>query len=183
MADFHAVTQAPSVTHPPTHGVCVRYSLFAFAMTAIECVAAMGGLRFDATRAGWDVTAYIRESDDDRPLRILGAGSADLLSAAAAVEMPNHPRVLAFSGGLYLEDKRIRNFVEKVLRLRSDDVIVWGDCPRSAHGRVGVCRRQHACADTSSHQVPSVTVNDAVGVLHAPVPEKPSHVNQSQTAH
>lgn len=144
MADTYSVTPGPTVAASPTRGGCERYSLLAIAITTAECVAAVGGLMYDTTRAGWDVTAYIRESGDDRSLRILGAGSADLRSAAAAGEAPNQPNVLAISAALYLEDSAIQSLVNNVLQVGRDDVIVWGDTAgivgRQSPGR-HVCTR------------------------------------------
>ena len=62
-------------------GLNIRYRLDVVAPSVIEVVTHAGGWLFDRVMAGWDVSVYIADRTDVRPLQILGAQAHDLENA------------------------------------------------------------------------------------------------------
>ncbi len=114
----------------------MRYRLDVVAATVAEAVENAGGWLFDRVTAGWDVTVFIADSDeDDRPLQILGVRAEDLESAFIEGVTRPHPQTVAVAAHLFDTDGRVRRGVLAALAAGQTEVTLWGeDCPAELHG-------------------------------------------------
>ncbi|BBY37983.1 hypothetical protein MMAN_21170 [Mycobacterium mantenii] len=72
----------------------------------------------------------VGELVDDRPLRVLGAGSLDFETALSSIRLRGHPQSLAFPAELFECDSRVRDWVLHVLDHGLSQVALWGGhCP------------------------------------------------------
>lgn len=125
--------QAPASTAILTD---IGYRLRVVAPDAYSAAYFVGGWIFDQVRAGWVVTVYLPESDDDRPLRVLGADTSSLkeLPGASAVAAPAHS-FLAVSADLYESDDDVRSIVDRELNEHSHGPTFWGNHAPQAHSK------------------------------------------------
>jgi hypothetical protein len=108
----------------------MRYRLDVVGPSIVEVVRCAGGWLFDRVMAGWDVTVLVTDDTDDtdvRPLRILGAESADLESALALAGQGPLPQAVAVAADLFGCDARIRRGVFEALHDGRIEVTFWGD--------------------------------------------------------
>jgi hypothetical protein len=95
-----------------------------------EVVRYAGGWLFDSVMDGWDVTVLTPDRADARPLRILGARSADLEAALACPVRGPYPQAIAVGADLYAADRRVRALVHRALAAGHVEVRLWGEwCP------------------------------------------------------
>jgi hypothetical protein len=92
-----------------------------------EVVRFTGGWLFDQVMAGWDVTVLNADNADSRPLRILGARSADLESGLTRVVQVPCLQTIALRADLYGRDERIRQLVLATAADNHADIRLWGD--------------------------------------------------------
>jgi hypothetical protein len=92
-----------------------------------EVVRFTGGWLFDQVMAGWDVTVLNADNADSRPLRILGARSADLESGLTRVVQVPCLQTIALRADLYGQDERIRQLVLATAADNHADIRLWGD--------------------------------------------------------
>jgi hypothetical protein len=92
-----------------------------------EAVRFAGGWLFDRVMAGWDVTVLTADHADPRPLRILGARSADLECVLAQPFRGPQPSAMAVCAGLYRADARVRRMVLWVLAEEQAEVRLWDE--------------------------------------------------------
>jgi hypothetical protein len=107
----------------------MRYRLDVVGPSIVEVVRCAGGWLFDRVMAGWDVTVLVTDDNDTdvRPLRILGAESADLGSALALAGQGPLPQAVAVAADLFGCDARIRRGVLEALHDGGIEVTFWGD--------------------------------------------------------
>jgi hypothetical protein len=111
-----------------------RHYLHVIGPNTPEIVGGLGGWLFDRVMAGWDVTAFVRDLHDVRPLGILGVRADDYGSAVASMEhCPGH-RSLAVAAEVYDDDAAVRGLVREALNDRSCEVTIWGHVPAKEFG-------------------------------------------------
>lgn len=104
-----------------------RYRLDVVAPSILGAVRFAGGWLFDRVMAGWDVTVLLAEGDDDRPLQILGADTADLETALTSRMRGPRPDAIAVAAGLYGSDPRVRESVRRAQAAGTTEVRLWGE--------------------------------------------------------
>jgi hypothetical protein len=82
---------------------------------------------FDRVMAGWDVTVFIADPVDVRPLQILGAQTLDLDYAFVSLADRLRPQAMAVAADLFASDLRARRGVLKALDQRLTEVTLWGE--------------------------------------------------------
>jgi hypothetical protein len=105
----------------------MRYRLDVVALGVLEVVTHAGGWLFDRVMAGWDVTVFIADHADERPLQILGAQTLDLDDAFVSLDHRPRPQALAVATDLFGSDLRVRQGVLKALDHRLTEVTLWGE--------------------------------------------------------
>ena len=108
-------------------GLDIRYRLDVVAPSVLEVVTHAGGWLFDRVMAGWDVTVFIADHADMRPLRILGTQALGLDYAFASLDDRPRPHALAVATELFGSDLRARQRVLKALDHSLTEVTLWGD--------------------------------------------------------
>jgi hypothetical protein len=93
----------------------------------LEVVTHAGGWLFDRVMAGWDVTVFIADHADERPLQILGAQTLDLDDAFVSLDHRPRPQALAVATDLFGSDLRVRQGVLKALNRGLTEVTLWGE--------------------------------------------------------
>jgi hypothetical protein len=138
------VQAARGVNHTRLHadGLDTRYRLDVIAPSVIEVVTHAGGWLFDRVMAGWDVSVYIADRTDVRPLQILGTQAHDLDKAFVSLDQRPRPQALAVAAGLFANDLRARRAVLKALAHRLTEVTLWGEA-QSAELDEGTKAVQH----------------------------------------
>jgi hypothetical protein len=96
-----------------------------------EVVTHAGGWLFDRVMAGWDVTVFIADHSDVRPLQILGTQTLGLDYAFVSRDDRPRPQALAVATDLFGSDLRVRRGVLKALERKLIEVTLWGEA-RSA---------------------------------------------------
>ncbi len=76
--------------------------------------------------AGWHVTVAVRNPEDARPLRILGADTVDLEAALSSPYGPM-PELIAVAIDLYESDERIRTGAREALDGNLTRIALWGE--------------------------------------------------------
>lgn len=105
-----------------------RYRLHVVAPSVAEAVASAGGLIFDRAMAGWDVTVMVAGEVDDRPIRILGAKTENLLTALAC--RGKAPRALAVATDVLADSEDVRRDLVAACNATTIDILLWGGhCP------------------------------------------------------
>jgi hypothetical protein len=112
-------------------GLDIRYRLDVVAPSVVEVVTHAGGWLFDRVMAGWDVSVYIADRTDVRPLHILGTQTHDLEHAFISLDQGPRPQALAVAAELFANDLPARRAVLKALAHRLTEVTLWGEA-RSA---------------------------------------------------
>jgi hypothetical protein len=105
----------------------IRYRLDVAALSVLEVVSRAGGWLFDRVMAGWDVTVFIADHADVRPLHILGAQTLDLDYAFGSLDLRPRPQALAVATDLFGSDLRARQRVLKALDHQLTEVTLWGE--------------------------------------------------------
>ena len=128
-----AVVEVGGVDHTPSCDDVpdIRYRLDVVAPCVLEVVTHAGGWLFDRAMAGWDVTVYIADLTDVRPLQILGAQTLDLDCAFLSTGRRPRPQALAVGAHLFATDSQARRGVLEALNHKLTEVTLWGDA-RSA---------------------------------------------------
>ncbi|CAM4258964.1 hypothetical protein MB901379_00310 [Mycobacterium basiliense] len=108
-----------------TQGECLRHRLEIVATSVIDVVAAAGGWVCDRALAGWQVTVLLPPGCDTRPVRILGASTAEM---PAGLALPGRTSpTLAVSASAFAADDHVRQRVLESLDHRLAEVALWGD--------------------------------------------------------
>lgn len=94
--------------------------------TAVET---SGGWLFDHAITGCDVLVLAPDTDDLRPLRILGVRTADLEKALSHPARGPRPHALVVDPRLHHADSRVRGFVRKCLEPGLTEVWSCGTAP------------------------------------------------------
>lgn len=106
-----------------------------------------GGWLFDRVTAGWNVTVFVPDVSDPRPLQILGVGTGDLESALKTRRKGEHPHTVAVESRLYNSDARVRSGVHAALGHRPTEVTLWGDpVPPELHSDVRLVQHRSGLA-------------------------------------
>jgi hypothetical protein len=108
-------------------GLDIRYRLDVVAPSVLAVVTHAGGWLFDRVMAGWDVTVFIADPADVRPLRILGTQTLDLEHAFASLDHRPRRQALAVAADLFACDLRARRGVLKALNHKLTEVTLWGE--------------------------------------------------------
>lgn len=103
----------------------LRYRLNVIALDVAGLVAAAGGWLYHRVATGWDVTVAVPDSQDLRPLQILGVTTADLEAGLCAPEGAAG-QCLAVVADAVVTDARISHRVQAALRHSLTEVVVWG---------------------------------------------------------
>jgi hypothetical protein len=76
----HAIERSPRLRERPkvAGAVSFPYQLDVVASDVTDIVRSAGGWLFDRARGGWEVTAFVPEGCDPRPLHILGVKTLSL---------------------------------------------------------------------------------------------------------
>ncbi|WP_245687881.1 hypothetical protein [Rhodococcus phenolicus] len=104
-----------------------RYRLDVVALNTADVVRFAGGWLFDRVMAGWNVTVFVQDASDLRPLRILGVGTGDLESVLESRRNGMYPHTVAVESDLYSSDIRVRDGVHAALGHHPTEVTLWGD--------------------------------------------------------
>ncbi|MGE2718711.1 hypothetical protein [Mycolicibacterium celeriflavum] len=112
-----------------------HHHLSILAANVADLVGSAGGWLFDRARAGWDVTVWVGDCSDVRPLTILGANTAGQCVQTGLRHMPRDG-ALAVSAGLLRDDPGVRAHVFDLVK-RGAEVAAWGDdWPVELGGRI-----------------------------------------------
>jgi hypothetical protein len=90
----------------------------------VEVVRRAGGWLFDRVMAGWDATVLVADHTNARPLRILGAGVANLDTALSHPLRAPTPHAIAVEANLYDSDERVRRLVREAA---APELWLWGN--------------------------------------------------------
>lgn len=101
-----------------------RYQLDVVAASIVDVVEHAGGWLFDRALAGWEVTVLVVGGSDARPLRILGARTADLEPILAARGGRRLPQALGVAPDLCARDPRAHDLLNEWGR-RVPEVVMW----------------------------------------------------------
>jgi hypothetical protein len=114
----------------------------------VDLITAAGGWLADRAMAGWEVTAFISDLHDDRPLQILGVDpvqfhpALDLRDLCAADS-------LAISPDLFIQESRIRTRVSRAATLGKPEILFVGESiPPGAWGKP--TRVKHQCSTAAA---------------------------------
>jgi hypothetical protein len=129
-------------------GLGIRYRLDVVTPSILEVVAGAGGWLFDRVMAGWDVTVFIADDADTRPLRILGTQTLGLEYAFASPDDRPRPHALAVATNLLGSDLRARQRVRKALDHSLTEVTLWGEV-RSAEFSARTDPVEHRLSDAA----------------------------------
>ena len=100
------------------------YQLDVVATDVVDAVGSAGGWLFDRAREGWEVTAFVPENCDPRPLHILGVKT---LSLDYWIFGGNRqPRALAVAADVVAGNSRVRTAVFAAVESGATQVSVWG---------------------------------------------------------
>jgi hypothetical protein len=105
----------------------IRYRLDVVALSVLEVVGRAGGWLFDRVMAGWDVTVFVADHADVRPLHILGTQTLDLDDAFGSLDQRPRPQGLAVATDLFGSDLRARQRVLTALDHQLTEVTLWGE--------------------------------------------------------
>lgn len=100
------------------------YQLDVVATDLGDAVGSAGGWLFDHAQAGWEVTAFVPETCDPRPLHILGVKTLSLNHWISGRE--RQPRALAVAADLVAGNSRVRTAVFAAVECGATQVRVWG---------------------------------------------------------
>jgi hypothetical protein len=125
-----------------------RYWLHVVATNVADVVTSIGGLIFDRTMAGWDVTVAVDGNVDDRAIRILGGKVATLAAGPDGACSAPGPHVLAVATDVFVTNEPVRRLVLAARKGNATDVLLWGRCnpPNLNCGFVPVRHRLSAAA-------------------------------------
>ncbi|GBE64499.1 hypothetical protein MFM001_09610 [Mycobacterium sp. MFM001] len=115
------------------------YRLAVLGANEPDVVWAAGGLLYDGSVRGWNITVYLAECRDDRPLRILGVNSELLDGFSSEAQRPD---AIIASSGLFGENNVVRAYFEDTSRPNRADVAVWGG-ERPLNPRRGAQQLEH----------------------------------------
>jgi hypothetical protein len=104
-----------------------RYQLNVIAADVADVISSAGGWLFDRAMSGWDVTLFMADPSDVRPLRILGIKSLPLQLSADAVPESPHTHALAVSADVLNAEACVREMVITALDRGVTEVALWGD--------------------------------------------------------
>jgi hypothetical protein len=131
-------------TRAPWDEHASRYRLHVAAPNVVDLITAAGGWLADRAMAGWEVTGFIADLHDDRPLQILGVDpvqfhpALDLRDLCAADS-------LAISPDLFIQESRIRMRVSRAATLGKTEILFMGEAiPAGAWGKP--TRVKHQCS-------------------------------------
>jgi hypothetical protein len=126
----------------------LRHRIDVVAPTTVRVVQFAGGWLFDRVMAGCDVTVYVTDHVDSRPLQILGARVVDLARTLATNGRPPFPQTLVVDGDLFSADARVRTLVREAAGTNETEVRLWGGaCPADPDGDASaVCHRLSVAA-------------------------------------
>lgn len=125
----------------------MRYRLDVVARDVPEVVRFAGGWLVDRVMAGWDVTVLISDTDDVRPLEILGVKTHDLEAALEEWADRPHPQTVAVAADLFVSDERVRRGVLNALDQGMTEVTLWGkDWPDELDNTISSVRHQLSAA-------------------------------------
>jgi hypothetical protein len=111
---------------------------------AIDLTALMGSWLADRAMAGWDVTVFVAEYQDDQLLESLGADTVPYRSASGLWH-PYPPHSLAIAPDLYERDAPLRARVLRAIRLGEPEVIfLGGRYPSEMRGKP--LKVEHQCS-------------------------------------
>jgi len=135
------------------------------AADAADVVNSAGGWLFERAWAGWQVTVFLAEHGDARPLRILGARVAPLESALTRPQLVHKTFLVAAAAELAGSHHHVRARLDRALKDGDGHVIVWGDT-----WPVGLDRRvekyQHRLSPAAlafkAHALQAASVNEPV---------------------
>lgn len=125
-----STTQAENAQPPDTptsRGRDTRHCLVVLGMDESEVVCAAGGLIYDWSLGGWDVTVHLAASRDGRSLRILGAKAEPLTSAERLCIDPLQPDAVIVSSLLYQQNHSVREYVAEALLCSYTATAMLGD--------------------------------------------------------
>ncbi|CAN5753868.1 hypothetical protein BH09ACT8_BH09ACT8_57300 [soil metagenome] len=112
-----------------------RFRLTVLAPNVVDVVSCIGGWLFDRAMLGWDVTVFVADTSDARPLHILGAKTAELEPHLTGKSKVHLPDAVSIAAELYDSDTRLQRNVLRRLDRRRTEVTVWGpDCARELRG-------------------------------------------------
>jgi hypothetical protein len=109
-------------------GIAINYRLAAVGKTASDVVEHAGGLLCDRALAGWEVTAFVADSPNSRPLQIVGSNTCGLDASLPRRDSP-YPHVLVVAASLYDCEPRVRASVLRTLDRGVTQVLFWGMPP------------------------------------------------------
>ena len=109
------------------HGRTTRRRLALLGADESHVVCAAGGLLYDWSLGGWDITVYLAEYCDDRPFRILGVKTELLDGANGFSTEPQWPDAIITSSTLYDQNDAVRGYLTEASRRNCAAVAILGD--------------------------------------------------------
>jgi hypothetical protein len=129
-------------------GLGTRYRLEVVTPSVLKVVADAGGWLFDRVMAGWDVTVFVADTADIRPLRILGTQTLGLDDAFVSLDDRPRPHALAVATDLLGSELRARQRVQDALDHSFTEVTLWGEM-RSAEFTARTDSVEHRLSDAA----------------------------------
>jgi hypothetical protein len=102
-----------------------------------DAVGAAGGLLYDRSMCGWQVTVCLAECEDDRPLRVLGVDKVTLDIEGDDYVRPVWPDSFIVSAEIYRADARVRARFGAASHKAGTEVAIWGSDLPPAVGKPG----------------------------------------------
>ncbi|MFE6861906.1 hypothetical protein [Nocardia sp. NPDC057668] len=105
----------------------IRYRLDVVAANIADVVEHAGGWLFDRASAGWEVSVLVDElTDDDRPMRILGAEVLDLKAVLDSGGSGRQPHAIAIAADVIDRDARTGEGLRLAMADGGIQVVGWG---------------------------------------------------------
>lgn len=124
-------------------GRMTKHCLVVLGADETDVVRTAGGLIYDWSSAGWDVTVQLGVSRDDRPLRIVGAKTSSPIRRDSLRGDPLWPDAIIASHRLFSENLSVRAyFTEAVARGYAATAMPGNEWPSALDQSVGHIRHR-----------------------------------------
>lgn len=156
-----------------------RYRIYALSHSAADVIESVAGFLLDANWAGWETTVLTDDFGDPehRALRVVGARVGELESVLAIAHKGTQPDLVAMSAQLYSADRRLQDWVNRMVRRGESSVVIWGDHVRAKtpNGFSAVHESSTAAIAFKSHALAAVGKPSK-----APAASEPFHVSAAK---
>lgn len=120
-----------------------RHHLMVLGAGESEVICAAGGLIYDWSQRGWDVTVHLPAPCENRSFRILGAKATPLTVPDCLCSDPRRPNAIIVSSLLCRQNWPVRHyFMEATLRNYAATAILGNDWPDGLGNEAGEVKHQ-----------------------------------------